>query len=75
MEHDVTLAITGRSAADIAASVRSLIERGALRPGDPLPPVRNLADEPYAGIVARPNCETPAADSDADACSLDTVTA
>jgi DNA-binding transcriptional MocR family regulator len=45
MEHDVTLEIAGRSAADIAASVRALIERGALRPGDPLPPVRNLADD------------------------------
>ncbi|GAA2024604.1 aminotransferase class I/II-fold pyridoxal phosphate-dependent enzyme [Agromyces tropicus] len=40
----MTLEITGRSAADIAASVRALIERGALRPGDSLPPVRNLAD-------------------------------
>ncbi|MBM7504934.1 aminotransferase class I/II-fold pyridoxal phosphate-dependent enzyme [Agromyces aurantiacus] len=45
MEHDVALAITGRSAADIAASVRALIERGELLPGDPLPPVRNLADD------------------------------
>ena len=41
----MTLEITGRSAADIAASVRALIERGALQPGDPLPPVRNLADD------------------------------
>lgn len=41
----MTLEITGRSAADIAASVRALIERGALRPGDPLPPVRSLADD------------------------------
>ncbi|WP_353828329.1 aminotransferase class I/II-fold pyridoxal phosphate-dependent enzyme [Agromyces sp. SYSU T0242] len=40
----MTLEITGRSAADIAASVRALVERGALRPGDSLPPVRNLAD-------------------------------
>ena len=40
----MTLEITGRSAADIAASVRGLIERGALHPGAPLPPVRNLAD-------------------------------
>ncbi len=40
----MTLEITGRSASDIADSVRALIERGALRPGDPLPPVRNLAD-------------------------------
>lgn len=44
MDGDMTLEITGRSAADIAASVRALIERGALQPGDPLPPVRNLAD-------------------------------
>ncbi|WP_430646341.1 aminotransferase class I/II-fold pyridoxal phosphate-dependent enzyme [Agromyces sp. GXS1127] len=41
----MTLQITGRSAADIAASVRALIERGALLPGDPLPPVRGLADD------------------------------
>jgi DNA-binding transcriptional MocR family regulator len=45
MDHDMTLEITGRSAADIAASVRALIERGALLPGDPLPPVRSLADD------------------------------
>ncbi|MDR6907419.1 DNA-binding transcriptional MocR family regulator [Agromyces sp. 3263] len=44
MDHDLTLEITGRSAADIAASVRALIERGGLQPGDPLPPVRNLAE-------------------------------
>lgn len=41
----MTLEIRGNSAADIAASVRELIERGALLPGDALPPVRNLADE------------------------------
>jgi DNA-binding transcriptional MocR family regulator len=40
MEHG----IRGSSASEIADSVRSLIERGALRPGDPLPPVRALAD-------------------------------
>lgn len=45
MERELTLEISGRSAADIAASVRALIERGALRPGEPLPPVRALADE------------------------------
>lgn len=39
MDHD----ITGSTAADIAASVRGLRERGALRPGSPLPPVRELA--------------------------------
>lgn len=36
--------ITGRSASEIADSLRALIERGALRPGDPLPSVRSLAD-------------------------------
>ena len=30
-----------------------------------------FADEPYPGVVARPNCETP----DADGCSLESVTA
>ncbi|MEV7620802.1 aminotransferase class I/II-fold pyridoxal phosphate-dependent enzyme [Microbacterium sp. NPDC089321] len=35
--------ITGASAAEIADSVRALRERGTLRPGDPLPPVRELA--------------------------------
>jgi DNA-binding transcriptional MocR family regulator len=35
--------ITGTTAADIADSVRALRDRGALRPGDSLPPVRELA--------------------------------
>lgn len=35
--------ITGATAAEITASVRTLHERGALRPGDALPPVRELA--------------------------------
>lgn len=35
--------ITGTSAAEIADSVRGLRERGALRPGDALPSVRELA--------------------------------
>ncbi|UWF76514.1 MULTISPECIES: aminotransferase class I/II-fold pyridoxal phosphate-dependent enzyme [Microbacterium] len=35
--------ITGTTAAEIADSVRSLRERGMLRPGDALPPVRELA--------------------------------
>ena len=39
------LEISGRSASEIADSLRSLIERGILRPGDPLPSVRALADE------------------------------
>ena len=37
-------AISGASAAEIAESVRNLIDRGALSPGDPLPSVRALAD-------------------------------
>ena len=40
----MTTPITGRSAAEIAASVRELIERGALRSGDALPSVRSLAE-------------------------------
>jgi DNA-binding transcriptional MocR family regulator len=35
--------ITGTTAADIADSVRALRDRGSLRPGDALPPVRELA--------------------------------
>ena len=31
-----------------------------------------FAEEPYPGVIARPNCETP---EDADGCSLETVTA
>ncbi|NUU05590.1 aminotransferase class I/II-fold pyridoxal phosphate-dependent enzyme [Leifsonia sp. C5G2] len=37
------LSIAGTTASEIAASVRALHERGALRPGDALPPVRELA--------------------------------
>ena len=37
--------ITGTTAAEIAASVRALHERGALRRGDALPPVRELAPQ------------------------------
>jgi tRNA-dihydrouridine synthase len=36
-------------------------------------PARAFSLEPYAGVIARPNCETPA--EDADGCSLETVTA
>ncbi len=32
-----------------------------------------FADEPYPGVIARPNCETPSAN--ADGCSLETITA
>src|SRR5205807_692787 len=36
-------------------------------------PQREFSAEPYAGVIARPNCETPA---DAiDGCSLETITA
>lgn len=34
-------------------------------------PGREFSPEPYPGVIARPNCETPAADG----CSLETVTA
>ena len=35
-----------------------------------------FADEPFAGVIARPNCETPAGGNETDAaCSLDTITA
>jgi tRNA-dihydrouridine synthase len=33
-------------------------------------PDRPVADEPYAGVIARPNCETPN-----ESCSLDTISA
>lgn len=36
-------------------------------------PAKVFSPEPYPGIIARPNCETPSAD--ADGCSLDAVTA
>jgi DNA-binding transcriptional MocR family regulator len=41
---DATQQIEGRTAMEIADSVRTLLERGALRPGDALPPVRALAE-------------------------------
>mgnify|MGYP000978962653 CR=1 FL=1 len=37
-------------------------------------PGRAFSSEPYPGVIARPNCETPAAEA-ADGCSLETVTA
>ena len=37
--------ITGATAAEIADSVRGLVERGHLTPGDVLPPVRALAEQ------------------------------
>lgn len=42
--------VTGRSAADIAASVEAGVRAGALGPGDVLPPVRVLAEE--LGVAA-----------------------
>lgn len=38
------LQITGTTAAEIADSLRDLVERAVLRPGDVLPPVRTLAE-------------------------------
>ena len=43
MAEQAETAITGGTAAEIADSVRDLIESGILVPGDPLPPVRVLA--------------------------------
>jgi nifR3 family TIM-barrel protein len=37
-------------------------------------PDREFVSEPYAGVIARPNCETPGGD-EPDGCSLETVTA
>lgn len=50
MSHDDTgpapaTRIQGATAAEIAASVRALIDRGALAPGEALPPVRTLAEQ------------------------------
>lgn len=36
-------------------------------------PAKEFAPEPYPGVIARPNCETPTAS--ADGCSLETITA
>ncbi|MET0263741.1 MAG: tRNA-dihydrouridine synthase family protein [Rariglobus sp.] len=36
-------------------------------------PAKIFADEPYPGVIARPNCETPSANS--EGCSLENVTA
>lgn len=43
MEPGDEQAISGGTAAEITASVRTLVDRGDLAPGDPLPPVRTLA--------------------------------
>lgn len=57
--HDMRRAMT--EAELFAVCDRHLLARG----NEP------FADEPYPGVVARPNCETP----DADGCSLDNVAA
>jgi tRNA-dihydrouridine synthase B len=36
-------------------------------------PTKEFSPEPYAGVIARPNCETP--DAAAEGCSLETITA
>ena len=36
-------------------------------------PGREFSPEPYPGVIARPNCETPSSSS--DGCSLENVTA
>lgn len=41
---DMHREISGQTASEIAESLRALIERGALRPGDPLPSVRALGE-------------------------------
>ncbi|MGO1510236.1 MAG: aminotransferase class I/II-fold pyridoxal phosphate-dependent enzyme [Actinomycetales bacterium] len=41
---EITREITGTSAAEIARSIRDLVERGRARPGTQLPSVRELAD-------------------------------
>lgn len=39
-------------------------------------PSREFSPEPYPGVIARPNCETPVAGAtEPDGCSLDTITA
>jgi DNA-binding FadR family transcriptional regulator len=40
----MTIDIRGSSASEIAESLRELVERGSLRSGDALPPVRTLAE-------------------------------
>ena len=49
-----------------AAQLFAVCDEHLLAPGE-----APFSDEPYAGVVARPNCETP----DADGCSLENVTA
>jgi tRNA-dihydrouridine synthase B len=48
------------------AELFAVCDRHLLARGD-----EEFATEPYPGVIARPNCETPAAD--ADGCSLETI--
>ncbi len=57
--HDMRRAMT-------EAELFAVCDRHLLARGD-----EPFADEPYPGVVARPNCETP----ESDGCSLDTVSA
>lgn len=41
---DASLSISGRTVEEIVASIRALIDAGALAPGDSLPPMRTLAE-------------------------------
>ena len=52
--------------AESEAALFEICDRHLLAGGD-------FSPEPYPGVIARPNCETPA--EDADGCSLETVTA
>lgn len=45
MTVSTSIEISGSTSAEIAESVRGLVDRGLLGPGDGLPPVRALADE------------------------------
>ena len=38
-------------------------------------PSREFSPEPYAGVIARPNCESPADGGEPNGCSLETITA
>jgi tRNA-dihydrouridine synthase B len=54
--------------AESEASLFEICDRHLLGPA-----AGEFSTEPYPGVIARPNCETPA--EDADGCSLETVTA
>jgi tRNA-dihydrouridine synthase B len=54
--------------AESESGLFEICDRHLLGPSD-----GEFSPEPYPGVIARPNCETPA--EDADGCSLETVTA